>query len=151
MSSSSRVLYIEDEEDDVFFMRDAFRRLGIAAPLESVPDGDRAVAYFEGREPYADRGRYPLPACVLLDLNLPIRSGFEVLAWLRAQPAFATLPVIIFSSSGRLEDRQRAERLGATDYILKPTSGREFALVARRIADTWLAAQPAASSPVTEG
>lgn len=140
MIQVTRVLYIEDEEDDVFFMRDAFRRLGLTSLLDAVPDGERAMAYFEGREPYADRSRFPVPACVLLDLNLPVRSGFEVLAWLRAQPEFTSLPVIIFSSSGRLEDRQRAEHLGATDYILKPASGREFTQAARRIADTWLGA-----------
>jgi CheY-like chemotaxis protein len=145
MIPSSRVLYIEDEEDDIFFMKDTFRRLGITSPLDSLPDGEQAVAYFEGRAPYADRSRFPVPSCVLLDLNLPMRSGFEVLAWLRAQPNFADLPVVIFSSSGRLEDRRRAQQLGATDYILKPSSGREFAQTARRIADTWL--QPLPGEP----
>ncbi len=138
MMPPPRVLYVEDEDDDVFFMRDAFRRLQIAAHLDAVPDGEQAIAYFEGRAPYADRVRFPLPGCVLLDVNLPIRSGFEVLAWLRAHPSFRDLPVIIFSSSGRLEDRQRAAQLGATDYLLKPTSGREFTQAVKRISENWL-------------
>ena len=138
MIPAYRVLYVEDEDDDVFFMRDAFRRLEVAAHLDAVADGEQAIAYFEGRAPYADRTQFPLPVCVLLDVNLPVRSGFEVLAWLRAHPGFVALPVIIFSSSGRLEDRQRAEQLGATDYLLKPTSGREFTQAVKRIMETWV-------------
>jgi CheY-like chemotaxis protein len=138
MNAPARILYVEDEPDDVFFMRDAFRRLGVESGFDAVEDGGRAIAYLSGRTPYEDRVQHPLPACVLLDVNLPVRSGFEVLAWLREQPEMARLPVVIFSSSGRLEDRQRAEQLGATDYILKPTSGREFMQAARRVVGTWL-------------
>src|SRR5690606_33519928 len=117
--------------------RNAFKRIGLHDCFQSVEDGDRAIAYLTGREPYADRARFPLPNLVLLDLNLPIRSGFEVLEWLRTQPEFAQLPVVIFSSSGRVEDRVRAEKFGATRYILKPTSGSQFYEVARELAETW--------------
>jgi CheY-like chemotaxis protein len=138
MKIHAHMLYVEDEPDDVFFMRDAFRRLGMEVGFGAVEDGGRAISYLAGEGPFADRERHPLPVCVLLDVNLPVRSGFEVLAWVRAQPAMEKLPVIMFSSSGRLEDRQRAQQLGATDYLLKPASGREFIHVARRIAETWL-------------
>lgn len=138
MNTQSRVLYVEDEEDDVFFMRNAFRKLGVVDRFHAVEDGGRAISYLAGQEPYTDRERHPLPSFVLLDLNLPIRSGFEVLEWLRGQPQFATLPVVIFSSSGRLEDRQRAEQLGATEYLLKPTSGTQFMEMARQLRDNWL-------------
>jgi len=136
----ARVLYVEDEEDDVFFMRNAFRKLGVHERFHAVGDGARAISYFAGQEPYADRAQHPLPTFVLLDLNLPIRSGFEVLEWLRGQPEFKALPVVIFSSSGRLEDRQRAEQLGATEYLLKPTSGSQFFETARQLTETWLGA-----------
>ncbi len=131
-----RVLYVEDEEDDVFFMRKAFKQLGIEDRFHAVEDGDRAIAYLAGHGPYANREHHPLPSVVVLDLNLPIRSGFEVLEWLRAQPQFSFLPVVIFSSSGRLEDRRRAEQLGATKYLLKPTSGAQFFDIARRLTKT---------------
>ncbi len=133
------MLYIEDEEDDVFFMRNAFDKLGMHDRFHVVENGEQAILYLAGHKSYADRERHPLPVFVLLDLNLPIRSGFEVLEWLRGQPRFKDLPVVIFSSSGRLEDRQRAEQLGATEYILKPASGAQFIDVARRIMATWLA------------
>jgi CheY-like chemotaxis protein len=103
-----------------------------------VDDGEKALAYLAGVPPYADRTVHPLPTLILLDLNLPLRSGFEVLAWVRAQPELRDLPVVIYSSSGRPEDRARATALGATDYLLKPSSGMGFVTVARQVKEGWL-------------
>lgn len=131
------VLYVEDEQDDVLFMQAAFRRVGVAAPLHAVMDGQQAISYLAGEGEFGDRQRHPLPALVLLDLNLPLQNGFEVLAWIRGQPQFSRLPVIVFSSSGRPEDRRRATELGATDYALKPASGMQFGEVVRALKDIW--------------
>ena len=120
------MLYVEDEESDVFFMRRAFRRSGVKWQLHTVPDGREAVAYLLGHGQYSDRKVYPTPDIVLLDLNLPLVSGFEVLATLRGESQYANLPVVVFSSSGRPEDRSRASQLGANGYILKPSSGSDF-------------------------
>ena len=132
------VLYVEDEENDVLFMHAAFRRLGLELPLRTVTDGQQAIAYLAGEPPFADRGDHPLPSVVLLDVNLPLRSGFEVLRWIRQQPQLAALKVVMFSSSGRAEDRQRAAELGATDYALKPSSGMEFSEIARALVTKWI-------------
>lgn len=138
MTNRPTVLYVEDEENDVLFMRLAFERLGTSVDLQAVEDGSRAMAYLAGKEPYADRQRHPAPSVLLLDLNLPLHSGFEVLQWLREEQAFANLPVVIFSSSGRPEDRARAQQLGASEYVLKPPSGLDFIDVARRVQEQWL-------------
>lgn len=132
------ILYVEDEADDAFFMRTAFKKAAIALPLHIVDDGEKAVAYLAGTRPYDDRAQHPLPDLVLLDLNLPLRSGFEVLEWVRGQPDLRHLPVVIYSSSGRPEDRARATALGATDYLLKPSSGLDFIRVAQQVKQTWL-------------
>jgi CheY-like chemotaxis protein len=132
------VLYAEDEADDVFFMQAAFKRAGVERLLHAVSDGEQAIGYLAGTGPYADRELYPLPGLVLLDLNLPGRSGFEVLAWLRSQPTFRDLTVVVFSSSGRPEDRAKAAKLGATEYLLKPASGGEFTNTARLLRERWL-------------
>ncbi len=141
MNSTTRLLYVENEDDDVFFMRNAFNRLGIAGYFHAVSDGDQAISYLAGLPPYDDRELHPIPSMVLLDLNLPVRSGFAVLEWLRSQPHFRTLPVVVFSSSGRLEDRQRAEQLGASDYLLKPNSGAQFIELAERLSHVCAAAR----------
>jgi CheY-like chemotaxis protein len=127
------VLYVEDEENDVFFMQMAFEKTGMNWLLQSVPDGPKAIAYLAGAGPYADRERHPLPSVVLLDLNLPGCSGFEVLQWLREQPQFQQLPAVIFSSSGRQEDRDKAQALGANGYIEKPVSGLAFPAVVHEL------------------
>lgn len=132
------VLYIEDEPDDVLFMRVAFKRLGLQATLHSVSDGRKAIAYFAGEPPYSDRTEHPLPSVVLLDLNLPVVSGFEVLKWLKQQAEFKDVPVVIFSSSGRPEDRARASELGASEYLLKPASGLEFPDIVEGFRQRWL-------------
>jgi CheY-like chemotaxis protein len=120
------MLYVEDEESDVFFMRRAFRRSSTLWQLQTVPNGREAIAYIMGTAQYADRKIYPKPNLVLLDLNLPLLSGFEVLSAIRSEPEYVNLPVVVFSSSGRPEDRSRASELGANGYILKPSSGAEF-------------------------
>lgn len=137
-TTSPVVLYVEDEENDVLFMRAAFRRQGIDVPLQTVPNGQEAISYLAGDPPFADRQQHPFPAVVLLDVNLPLRSGFEVLHWIRQQPQLEALKVVMFSSSGRPEDRQRATELGATDYALKPSSGMQFSEVARTLVSKWL-------------
>lgn len=140
------VLYVEDEENDVHFMRRAFRRAGQEERLRVVVDGQAAMDYLAGRGLFGNRLNYPLPAMVLLDLNLPTVSGFQVLVWIRQQPQFQRLPVVIFSSSPRVEDRLQAKELGANDYMEKPDSGLEFGATVEALQRKWLA-QPIALGP----
>src|SRR5690349_1641217 len=109
------VLYVEDEENDVLFMRRAFVKEGLGAALQSVADGRAAIDYLSGAKGYGERKQYPVPAVVLLDLHLPAVPGFEVLKWMRGDPNYAATPVVVFTSSPRAEDQQRAQELGAND------------------------------------
>lgn len=114
------ILLVEDSSDDVVLIRRALTKVNLANPLQVVEDGEQAEAYLAGRDAYADRDRFPLPALMLLDLKLPRRSGFEVLAWLRQQPGLRRLPVIVLTSSREPADVQRAYDLGANSYLVKP-------------------------------
>lgn len=130
------VLYVEDEEFDALFMRRAFEKAGLDASLEVVPDGQHAIHYLSsasGTDPACS-----LPVVVLLDLNLPVISGFEVLEWIRTREELKSLPVIVFSSSARVEDRLHASRLGADAYLQKPGSGLDFARVVEQLRQQWL-------------
>jgi len=89
-------------------------------PLQIATDGEQALDYLRGEGVFSDRAEHPLPALVFLDLKLPYVHGFEVLAWIRAQPALATLPVLVLTSSPEVRDRERALALGAKDYLVKP-------------------------------
>ena len=114
------VLYVEDEESDAFFMERAFAVAGLRSALRVVSDGRAAIEYLSGTGVYAKRNEYPVPTVVLLDLNLLSMPGFEVLQWMRSQPRFAATPVVIFSSSPRDEDKEKARELGANEFLEKP-------------------------------
>ena len=138
MSARGSILYVEDEESDVFFMRRAFEGEGLGAAFQTVGDGQAAICYLAGEGVYAQRDRYPLPAVVLLDLNLPVVSGFDVLQWIRGSSVCKGLPVVVFSSSPRPEDMQEARALGADEYFEKPNSALHFKDVVRGLKERWL-------------
>jgi CheY-like chemotaxis protein len=88
--------------------------------LQTVKSGPEAVAYLGGSQPYVDRTKYPLPSLVLLDIQMPGTDGFAVLKWIRRQPAFASLCVVMLTSSDQLRDVNLAHFLGANSFLVKP-------------------------------
>lgn len=117
------ILLVEDEPNDVFLIERAFRKCDSPHPLQSVHDGEQAIAYLCGAREFADRQKYPLPSLVLLDLKLPRRGGLEVLAWLRSRhDNLKRLPVVVLTSSKQASDVNRAYELGANSYLVKPVA-----------------------------
>lgn len=123
---SRPVLYAEDDENDAFLMQRAFKKAGILNPLHIATDGAEAIAYLAGEEAFSDRARHPLPCLLLLDLNLPRRSGLEVLKWVREQPALHSLPAVILTSSNQDRDINAAAGIGANGYLVKPPSSEKL-------------------------
>jgi CheY-like chemotaxis protein len=136
--NSVPILYVEDEESDVVLLRHVFAKEGITNPLQTVKDGKLAKDYLAGKAPFDDRGRYPLPGLVLVDLNLPYWSGFEVLEWIRQQPQLQRLPVVIFTSSNRADDIARAYDAGANAYVVKPNALGDLKSLVLALRDFWL-------------
>lgn len=101
-------------------MRQAFEEKAPWASLQTVPDGRSAIEYLEGTGRYADRAAYPRPRLVLLDINMPFLSGFDVLRWMRGRADQSGIAAYLFSSSERPEDLKLAEELQADGYIVKP-------------------------------
>ena len=132
------ILYAEDEETDIFFLEHAFERAGSPHALFSVPDGQQAVDYLSGAGRFADRENYPLPSLILLDINMPKKSGLEVLAWIRQQPQFETLPVLMLTSSSHPADMEKARLLAADDYLLKPSDPMELKPLVMSLHTRWL-------------
>jgi CheY-like chemotaxis protein len=106
--------------------------------LQTVKDGKAAKDYLAGNGPFADRDAHPLPGLVLLDLNLPYWSGFEVLEWLRQQPQLRRLPVVVFTSSSRPDDIARAYDAGANGYVVKPNALADLTSLVRALREFWL-------------
>jgi len=120
MDEERTILLVDDSEDDLLLMRLAFQRAGFKAVLRVVRDGEEAIAYLEGEPPYNDRACSPFPTLVLLDLNMPKKNGFEVLEWVRAQPDFRYLPIVVLTSSMRAGDVEEAFNLGVNSFLVKP-------------------------------
>ena len=89
---SFMVLLVEDNDDDVFIMKRALKKLPFQVNIKVAINGRDAIDYLEGKGKYADRVVHPMPSLVLLDLKLPIVHGFEVLARVKQQPALKEIP-----------------------------------------------------------
>ncbi|GAB1406614.1 response regulator [Thermomonas brevis] len=132
------ILLVEDNPDDAELTRIAFEEAGSTHALEHVGDGAEALDYLFGRGRHADRAGAPLPAVVLLDLNLPKLSGREVLQALRAEPRTRGLPVVVLTTSVEPFDVDEVYALGANSYIQKPVEFDRFIEAARQIGVYWL-------------
>ncbi len=131
------ILVVEDTEDDVFFLKRALRDSKIDYPLNVVVDGKQALDYLQGIGDYADRSLYPLPFLILLDLKLPYVMGLDVLQWIRRQPIFADMPVVVLTSSQHDRDMKETSRLGGDGYIIKPATSAKLLEMIQNLGDKW--------------
>ena len=138
MTTGRSILLVEDNEDDVFLMTRALKGAHIVNPLHSVDDGQQAIDYLAGNGPFADREKHPFPAIVFLDLKLPLKSGLEVLQWIRNQSQFENLIVLVLTSSNEPSDLKRAYSLGANSYLVKPPTAVQLLELAKAFKWYWL-------------
>ena len=132
------MLLVEDDPNDILLIQRAFAKACLVNPLKVVRDGEEALNYLSGSGEFADRGRYPLPSLILLDLKLPRKSGLEILQWLRQQPALKHIPVIVLTSSKESSDVSRAYDLGANSYLVKPVGLGPLEDLLRALGLYWL-------------
>jgi CheY-like chemotaxis protein len=136
MAASARVgdplevLLVEDDEADVLIAREALRAGSVSTNLSVVRDGIEAMAYLRREDSYAEAGR---PDLILLDLNLPRKSGHEVLAEVKGDDSLRRIPVVVLSTSAAAEDIVKSYDLHANVYVPKPVDFDEFTAVVRRI------------------
>jgi CheY-like chemotaxis protein len=121
-STPAAILLIEDNRADVSLVRDALEEHGVEGELVVLPDGERGIQFIQDIE----SGAAPAPDLIILDLNLPRRSGREVLARIQQGPRSSQVPVVILSSSTMRQDKEEAARLGAVRYFSKPASLDDF-------------------------
>jgi CheY-like chemotaxis protein len=126
------ILIVEDNSMDVDLTVRAFKRSRIANPLQIARDGQQALDYIERWE-----AGEPVPALILLDLKLPKVDGLDVLEAIKHHPQFATIPIVVLTSSSVDSDVQTAYRRGANSYIVKPVDFEKFVEVAAQIEIYW--------------
>jgi CheY-like chemotaxis protein len=132
------VLLAEDREDDIIILRKALAQTDAPYTLSIVRDGEQAIAYLSGQAPYEDRAKNPLPSLLLLDLKMPRKDGFEVLQWIREQPDFFALRVVVLTSSQESPDINRAYELGANSFLVKPAEFQNYLKLSEFINGFWL-------------
>ena len=110
------MLLVDDDDDAILLIQLLLKRANVTSPINIATDGEQAISYFQSRLANPDEF---LPFIVFLDLKLPRKDGFEVLKWIRSQPALNTLPIVIMSSSNRPLDMENAMALGADFYCEK--------------------------------
>jgi CheY-like chemotaxis protein len=142
------ILLVDDNEDDLFALRRALKKAGIANPQQVVTDGQQAIDYLAGVGQFADRAQFPLPFLVFLDLKMPFRGGFEVLSWIREQPALASMVVIVLTGSDETKDHQRAHALGARSYLVKPPQPADLRAIMESMESFW--SRPSEGSPIVQ-
>ena len=143
------VLNVEDSGDDLLMMQAACQTIKASFRCQAVTSGEQAMAYLSGEGPYADREQFPLPDLVLLDLKMPRTSGFQVLTWIRRQPAFRDLPVLVYSGSMQKDDMNQAQKLGANEYLTK-SGGLGYLLELAKAINLAFAQEPPSLYPIQD-
>src|SRR5579872_2461550 len=120
------ILLVEDAEPDVFLVREALRHSGLAFNLNVLDDGEKAIDFIDHLDRNDSAG---CPRLVLLDLNLPKRTGDQILNHIRNSVRCKDVPVVIVTSSDSPKDKSQTTLLGATEYFRKPSRLDEFMML----------------------
>jgi len=129
------VLLVEDSPGDVRLTKEAFRSAIQDVRLHVVSDGVAALAFLRQEGIYADS---PKPDLIMLDLNLPIMGGMEVLAQIKWDERLKTIPTVILTTSLDREDIVKSYQLHANCYLSKPILYDKFETLVKTVSDFWL-------------
>jgi CheY-like chemotaxis protein len=132
------ILLVEDNKDDEMLTLRAFRKNHILNEVVVARDGVEALDYLFGTGAHEGRNLSVMPQVILLDLNLPRISGFDVLRRLRQDERTKLLSVVVLTSSKEDEDIVRSYSLGASSYVRKPVDFAEFTEVIKTLGLFWL-------------
>src|SRR5262245_35769570 len=146
MPETGVILLAEDRDDDVLLIRRAFQQSYVTNPIYVVRDGVEAISYLRGEGNYRNREEFPLPDLMLLDLKMPRVDGFEVLKWIREQPSLSSLRVVVLTASEDLRDVNRAYKLGANSFMVKPVDFEDVVHMGQFLTRYWLVLSKAPES-----
>ena len=128
------ILLIEDNSGDVGLIREALAGSGIAVNLHVTADGDQAMAFLRRQPPFEIASR---PDLVLLDLNLPRRSGREVLAAIKSDRDLWSIPVVVLTASESDRDITDVYDLRTNSFVTKPVHVDAYLATVNAIVDYW--------------
>ncbi|MGD1850683.1 MAG: response regulator [Cyanophyceae cyanobacterium] len=129
------LLIVDDNQASTRLIREAFRDRRTALNIIAMQRGTDVLNYLHQRGEFASA---PRPSLILLDLNLPRKSGQEVIAEIKTDPQFMSIPIVFLCSSRRQEDIDASYALWANCYIQKPSNLQQLLTITRRIDEFWL-------------
>lgn len=128
------ILLVEDNEGDVELTREAFRRAQLALDMYHVENGELCMQFLRREGEYADM---PEPDLVLLDLNLPVMDGREVLAEMVADERLQHIPVVVLTTADEHAEIVKLYKMRVSSYIKKPVDFEQFLRVIRDLGHYW--------------
>jgi CheY-like chemotaxis protein len=131
-----RILYVEDNLNDIELTLAAFKESNLVNPIDVVRDGEEALDYLFYRKQFTDRKK-TVPAFVLLDIKMPKLDGIEVLRILRNSDEYKNLPVVMLTSSQMETDVVKSYETGANGFVIKPIDFAEFVKAIQGIGYFW--------------
>ncbi len=132
------VCLVDDDPGDREIMKRCFKRARSDVDFEAFEDGPAALSYLSCEQLSAHNPQGRMPTLLIVDLNMPVMDGFEVLRTVRAGPRTHSLPVVVMSTSTRREDVERAYAAGASAYLRKPVSMTACVELVEKLASFWL-------------
>ncbi len=131
------ILLADDDEEDRLLTQKALAASRLVNELHCVGDGEELLDYLHQRADYGDPAAAPRPHVILLDLNMPRKSGREALAEIKADPAFRHIPIVVLTTSAVDEDIFRSYEVGANSFITKPVTFEGLVQVMRGLGNYW--------------
>ncbi|MGE5343585.1 MAG: response regulator [Candidatus Omnitrophota bacterium] len=122
LNKSITILLADDDPEDRQMILEAFNENRLANNFHSVEDGEELMDYLYYRDKYVDPMNAPRPGLILLDLNMPRKSGQEALAEIKKDPELKRIPVVVLTTSKMEEDVIRSYDLGVSGFIIKPVT-----------------------------
>ncbi len=130
-----RILIVDDSPEDVVLTSSALAENNLANEIIIAEDGLEALDYLHKRGKFANVNG--LPAVILLDIKMPKMDGIEVLKYIRADPKFMLIPVIMLTSSNEERDLVESYKLGANSYVVKPVDIAQFINAIKVLGQFW--------------
>lgn len=134
-SRVAEILLVEDNEDDVFLTREAFDAASLRVNLHHVDNGEKCLQFLRKQGIYANM---PSPDMILLDMNMPVMNGHEVMAEIVKDEKLRHFPVVVLTTSYEAADIQKMYGMRCSSYITKPVNFENFVKAISQLAGYWL-------------
>ena len=131
------MLIVDDQEDDRDILRRLLGRAGVTNRILCLGDGHEVMAYLKGEGEYRNRSRFPLPAAVFLDLQMPVMNGWQVLDWMRTAGMIEKMRVFVYSQPKNVSEVRTLYTCGADSFIRKPVMEYELLDLIRNFPEAW--------------